>query len=66
MADKEKIDVKQLTVKVPVKWHSALVRIAGEEMAKSGEECSISELVVRSLNRSYDLEKKTGQKASND
>jgi hypothetical protein len=63
MAEKDKKEVRQLTVKVPAKWHTELVKIAGSEMASTGEEVSMTDLIIRSLDKSYGLVKKTGETA---
>lgn len=64
MAEKDKKEVRQLTVKVPTKWHAELVKFAGSEMASTGEEVSMTDLIIRALDKAYGLFKKTGESAN--
>lgn len=60
MAAKTKTVGKSL--KMPFAWDQELTRIRGSEMAKTGVEVSTTTMILRALDKMYNLSEATGVK----
>lgn len=52
--------------KIPEAWDKELIKLRGAEMASTGQSVSLAALILRALDQTYGLTKKTGVGAEPD
>ena len=48
------------SLKMPIEWDKELTKLRGVEMAETGQEVSVTAMILRALDKTYGLSEKTG------
>jgi hypothetical protein len=54
------------SLKMPVEWDRELTKLRGIEMTKTGQEVSVTAMILRALDQTYGLASKTGVNPAED